>query len=206
MNHKSLIPLVALGAVALAPTANAAITLNFSDVVTGSPVGGPVYATLTIENAGTNTVNFTMTNTTDPNVAGGQFISRLMLNVDPFVSGLDMSWTSPEIKDFQFKQDGVNDAGAMFDYGVYFVTANNGDRFTAGKTVTWSATGDGLTEDNFIGQLSKGNASYESMVQLQAIPPNGGSAKVTPGDPVPEPASLFALGLGATALLRRRRQ
>jgi hypothetical protein len=183
--------------------AHASVTLQFTDAISGAPVGGPVFATLTIQNAGANTVNFTMTNTMDGNVSGGQFISGLLLNVDPYVAGT-MNWTSNRITGYEFDMDGENSSGGKFDYSVDFVTANNGNRFVAGNVVTWSVTGSGLSEDDFTG-MSAGNNSYQAMIHIQSIPNSGGSAKVTPGAPVPEPATLMALGLGLTALLRRRK-
>jgi hypothetical protein len=43
------------------------------------------------------------------------------------------------------------------------------------------------------------------MIHVQAIPTDGSSAKIVPGEPVPEPATLMALGLGLAALIKRRR-
>ncbi len=204
MRKLSLLALVGAGVAFASTSAQAALTFDFTQVISGSPVGGPSFATLVIENAGANTVNFTMTNTMDSSVSGGQFISKLMLNVDPYVAGT-MSWSSPTISSYSFDQDGENDSGAKFDYEVRFVTANNGNRFTAGKVVTWSVTGGGLTEDDF-DALSAGNANYAGLIHIQAIPNTGDSAKVIPGDPVPEPATIAALGLGFVALIKRRRK
>ena len=201
-----LIPVVALAAIAFAgQTASASLVFNFNHVVNGTPVGGPNFATLVVENAGTDTVNFTMTNTMDGSVSQGQFISRLWLNVSPFVSG-NMTWTSPTITGYTFDHNDINQAGARFDYEVRFTTANNGNRFTAGDVVTWSVTGAGLSEDDFDAQ-SVGDKHWYGLIHIQAIPGcEDDSAKVKAGEPVPEPATWLALGLGATAFLRRRKR
>lgn len=194
-----------LSMLALAAASQAAVTFEFNTVATGgTPAGGPVYATLTIEDVAANTVGFTFTNTTNPGAAGGQFISRLHLNVDPFVAGT-LNWTSPTISSYEFDQDGINDAGARFDLSIRFVTANSGDRFTAGKTVTWTATGTGLTENSF-DALSSHQESWYAMAHFQSIPGSGDSSKVVPGEPVPEPTAIAALGLGLAALVRRRKR
>jgi hypothetical protein len=65
-----------------------------------------------------------------------------------------------------------------------------------------TATGTGLTEDSFT-PLSGGDIPRQAMIHLISIPPNEDSAKVTT---VPEPATFAALGLGALALLRRRKK
>ncbi|HXH61305.1 MAG TPA: PEP-CTERM sorting domain-containing protein [Fimbriimonadaceae bacterium] len=205
---KFLIPaLVGLGAIFSITSASAALTFEFNTVVTGGVPNGPTpWATLTLEDVAANTVSFSMTNTTNNSTPDGSFIRELELNIDPFVTNLGMQYSAPEITGFIFSQDGVNDAGAMFDYSVDFVTANNPNRFTPGKTVTWTVTGDGLTASNFFGQFSAGNNSYESMVHINGIPPDNISAKITNTNPVPEPATFAALGLGLAALLKRRRK
>ena len=196
---------IAFAAVALsAQSASAAVTFDFNVVISGSPVGGPTFATVVIENDGADTVNFTMTNTSDPGTSGGQFISKLLLNVDPFVAGT-MTWSDPTISSYSFDEDGENDSGASFDYEVRFETANNGNRFVSGEVVSWSVTGSGVTESSFQA-MSAGNSPQQGMVHIQAIPDNGGSAKVVAGEPVPEPASLGAIALGVAALLGRRKK
>jgi hypothetical protein len=168
--------------------------------VTGAPAGGPLYARLTITSTGVDTVSLVLENTATMPAADGQSIHRMHLNVDPFIAGLIVTSADPHFVDFDYTQDGQNDAGSMFDLQINFDIAPPSDRFTPGDVVTMTATGTGLTENHFA-MLSAGTPR-EAMIHLISIPPNEDSAKVT----TPEPATFAALGLGALALLRRKRR
>ncbi len=196
--------LVATGVLFGAASASATITFYFTDVVSGTPEGGPTWGILTITDAGGGYVDFSFENTS---TFDGSFISKLLLNVDPFVSGLTMTWdgtADAEIIGYSFDQDSENDSGSSFDFVINF-DPSDPDRFFAGETVNWQVYGDGLTENSF-NTLSAGNSERLALLHVQNIDSEGGSAKIQPGDPVPEPASLAALGLGALALLRRRKK
>lgn len=189
-----------VGAVSSFSSASAAITFEFGTIVTGAPAGGPLYARLTITSTGVDTVSLVLENTATLPAADGQSIHRLHLNVDPFIAGLIVTSADPHFVDFDYTQDGQNDAGSMFDLQINFDIAPPSDRFTPGDVVSMTATGTGLTENHFA-MLSAGTPR-EAMIHLISIPPNEDSAKVT----TPEPATFAALGLGALALLRRRRR
>lgn len=83
-------------------------------------------------------------------------------------------------------------------------------------TATFSPTvgvnkGDGLTFNSFAlgGNGAVGNnATITGLANTRwTFTPNGtGGYNVTPGSPVPEPASMSALAIGALALLRRRKK
>lgn len=202
---KFFLPALVAGGVLLGTTqANATITFYFTDVVSGTPEGGPTWGILTITDAGGGNVNFSFENTSE---FDGSFISKLLLNVDPFVTSLTMTWDNvadAEIIGYSFDQDSENDSGSSFDFAINF-DPSDPDRFWKGETVNWSVYGDGLTEDHF-NTWSAGNTERLALMHIQAVDSNGNSAKIQPGDPVPEPASLAALGLGALALLRRRKK
>ncbi len=196
-----MLALAAVGSV----TANAAIVFEFNTVIAGAPQGGPTFATLTIEDSGVDTVTLTLAHTADPNLAGGQSIHYMLLNIDPFVGGINITSSDSKFEGFSASQDGQNDSGGSFDLQIDFDIAPPSDRFLAGDSAIMTATGSGLTENSF-DALSAGNQQWQGMIHFISIPPEGDSAKVVTGnDPVPEPATLMALGLGLAALIKRRR-
>jgi hypothetical protein len=194
--------LVGFGAVISFSSASAAIVFEFGTIVNGAPVGGPLYGRLTITNAGANTVSLVLENTATLPAAAGQAFHRLHLNVDPFIGGLVVSSGDPHFESFSYSQDSQNDAGSKFDLQINLDIAPPADRFLPGDSMTMTATATGLTEDHF-NNFSAGTPR-QAMIHIISIPTDGSSAKVT--TPVPEPASFAALGLGALALLRRRRK
>ncbi len=196
------VALAGIGAVSCFSSASASIVFEFGSIVTGAPAGGPLYARLTISNAGADTVSLVLENTASMPEADGQAIHRMHLNIDPFIGNFSVTSLDPHFVDFNLSQDGQNDAGSKFDVQINFDIAPPADRFLPGDTVSMTATGTGLTESNFL-PMSAGTPR-QAMVHLISIPPDGDSAKVT--TPVPEPASIAALGLGALALLRKRRK
>ena len=193
--------LVGFGALYIASSASAVIVFEFGTVIAGAPQGGPLFARLTMENAGTDTVTLTLENTATLPAASGQAIKTLLLNVDPYVSGTITSGSS-KFTSYGFSENGKNDSGGKFDLKIDFDTAQT-NRFLPGDTVVMTATGSGLTENSF-DAFSGGTQQWQGMIHLISVPPNQDSAKIT--TPIPEPASIVALGLGAVALLRRRKR
>jgi hypothetical protein len=204
MKRNLFIATALAGVAFVSATAESAVYFEFNTVIAGDPQGGPAFATLLIENNGTDSVSMTFSHTADPNLAGGQAIKTLLLNVDSYVP-VTVTSTSSKLTSFSSSEDGQNDSGAMFDLRMEFDIAPPSDRFVAGDSIVMEATGTGLTENSFAA-ISTGSAQYEGMVHFLSIPPDGGSAKVVTGEPVPEPASLGAIALGVAALLGRRRK
>lgn len=201
---KSLKSLVGVAFVAAIVPAQAAVTFYFNDPIAASPMpgGSPSFAQLDIVDSGADTVMMTLTH--NASSAAGQFISELNLNMSPFAGDASASYSSPKISGISFNEDGVNDAGSNFDMSVKFVTSNansGANRLKPGESASWTVTGTGVDETDFMA-LSGGTARY-GLIHMQNIYPTGGSTKLS-ADPVPEPASLTALALGAAALLRKR--
>ena len=194
---------------ASAVAANATVTIYFSTLYTGvTPNGAIPWATLTItDGANAGDVDFSLT--TD--LASPQFLSQLMLNTVANPSGMTMSASSGTFS-FAASEDGFSDAGQQFDVKIGFPTANNGTRIDDTNSATWTLSQNGLTENSFSALSTPSHDDdedgIEALLHVQGIPDGDegtSSGKITPG-PVPEPASLATLGLGALALLRRRKK
>lgn len=182
-------------------TASAVVVFDFEVLITGDmPQGTSPWATLTIQDSGANTVDMTLTH--NAGSAQGQFISKLLLNIDPFASNLTLAHNSTKITGFGFGMDSFNDAGGRFDMFVDFEVSNRdggAHRLKPGESVSWQVMGNGLSEDDFLA-LSQGNLNVFALLHIQGI--NGeGSGKVAP---VPEPGTLAAVGVGLAALVSRR--
>lgn len=191
---------IILGTIAGAAGAQATITWNFNSIYTGGtvPVPGPWY-TVTITNAGANTVNFVLTNdlpTSGPyaSVASSIFPGELDLfsSIDPksltlsnvSAVGLTMNKLSGPDHNLSFEIDYPNGTGHLLPP----------------LGASWTLSGAGLNENSFLGQIPP------AILHIQGLPSqNGGSTWAKPGA-VPEPASMAALAIGAVTLLARRRR
>lgn len=189
--------------------ASHALTFNLTNVWTqgnGGLVSGFNFVTIKLTDNGANKVKLEVTNnlTTHPN----SFISKIYLNLRPVAvstpittSVLTAGTPSNYIQGTSQGNNTVNGAGGTdWDFEIDLRTSATAQAFTnPTKTVSFNLTGTGLDETDF-NALSP--QSYFAGVHMQGLN-NGASAHIAA---VPEPASLAILGLGAAALLRRRRK
>lgn len=189
----------------LSSFASAAVTFDFSIVYTGADPGGDApWATLVIENSGVDEVTLTLTHNSTS--AADQFLTELNLNIDNLPGDLAESNVDSKITGIDWGLDAFNDAGQQFDLRVNFETSNSGggvNRVKPGDSVSFTLSGSGLDELDFdVFSVPSGDGEpVKGLVHIQGIEGEF-SSKVAP---VPEPASMAALGLGALALIRRRR-
>lgn len=193
-------------------SAHAVVILNFDTLVTGTiPGGSPPWATLSIANGGTDSVNMTLTH--NASSAAGQFIGDLWLNMSPFPSNPAIIESSPKIEGANFSNNGITNAGLTFDMRVDFETSgSNGgiNRLKPGQSVSWQITGGGLTEDAFR-SVAGNSTNVFGMIHMQGIDDDdddrtGGdddSAKIAA---VPEPSSMIGLAIATVALIGRKRR
>ena len=173
---------------------------NYDSILSGdTPTGAPTFASLLIEDIAPDQVKMTLT----PSAAADpdQFLSRLFLNVDSSIAGLTLESSNSFLQGFTYSQDSQNYGGGAYDLKLDFDIAPPADRLFAGRTAEMVFSGTGLNANSF--SFMANNGSYTAL-HLQGLD-KGGSAHVTAA-PVPEPASMIALGVGAALLAARRRR
>lgn len=202
-NSKFTLLLGALMAMFVATPAQATVTFYFdtlTDPPAGIPSGTAPWATLTIDNSGANTVTMSLTHVGDADP--GQFFATLLLNIAGYAGeAITVTGTGPNgavVEGYSFGSNSQNPGG--YDLKINFDIAPPSDRFSPGMTVSWTVSMAGLDENDFVDFSA--NSGRLAQLHIQGLA-NGGSQWVTP---VPEPASMAALGIGALALLRRRRK
>lgn len=184
----------------------AAITWDYGHVHVSSPAspaGAAPWATLVFVQNGVDTVDFTLTH--NASSAAGQFLANIYLNIVPFIGGITLTSLDETQATITSMATGLNafshDGAWDFDMFLQFQVSGGAGRLAPGESVSWRAMGSGLTEAHF-DAWSNGPHASQSLIHIQGIP-GGESAHL---EPVPEPATMALLGLGAAALLRRRKR
>ena len=192
MNFRKAAFLAGAGALLLIPAfASADFTWNFNTVISGDTPGGTApWATLTgTQDSGNVDFVLTFNNAGSPDPS--EFLKQLDLAYTGGLSGSGLTTSDTRITGVTFGS--LTDAGGHYDLKIDFNTPNNGNRVNPGGVVDFTITG--ASADNFT----------TGLLHINNTPGQSGSGKVAPG-PVPEPASMAALGMGALGLIGRRRR
>jgi len=175
--------------------AAADMSWQFNTVVSGDTPGGSApWATLDCTNIqGGAEFTLTFNNFTGAG-ADTEFLNQLDLAYNGDLSGATFSTPSQSVTGATFGS--FTDAGGSYDLKVNFETSNSsGFRVLPGDSVTFDVMGSNVSCENFT----------TGLLHINGTTGTEGSSKVAPG-PVPEPASMAALGMGALGLLARRRR
>lgn len=197
---KLRLAIVATASIAVAPSAFG-VVFNLGTGINGDlPDGSAPYATITIVNAGVDAVTVTM----DNNAPIENFIVRVALNLS---SNIDVAFAYVSGNVADLTTDGPNHStghpsmqAGLFDVVFGYPTSGSDpNRFNGGEDSVYTLTGTGLDETDFLSLSTEG---WMAAARFQGIS-NDGSGTV---GHLPEPATMAALGLGAVAMLRRRRK
>ncbi|MGC8202804.1 VPLPA-CTERM sorting domain-containing protein [Aliiroseovarius sp. PTFE2010] len=199
--------LIAAAAFALCATGAQAVTVYYSDFITGSTLGPQTVAVLDATDTAAG-VMFELTNTVDG--APGAHIKQLGLTYSgtalSFPTSLSVVGTSEAIIT-GFGTGGLNGGGpsaGSFNFGIQFTNAAGIGRLDVGETASFMLLGTTLAEFDF-----------DDMMSRLHIGGYGGSSKYNAGEcltdcgpssvPLPAGAPLLLLGLGGLAALKRKR-
>ncbi len=197
-------------ALATASTQASIIQKNFSLEYTGgtAPVGAPAWLSVKLDDAGSNgSVTMTVTAT---NLTASEFVSKLMLNLDPALNPTLLTFSSPTkvgtFADPTFST-GANlfsaGGGSNFDLLVEFDNSPPANRFGSGESMSTVIGGiPTLSANSFNFNSSGGSGALNIAAHVQGIGPSANlSGWITIA--VPEPTGVA--GLAACSLIRRRR-
>jgi len=174
--------------------------LSGSNQITGN--GDGLVASLLLVDTGQDEVTATLSNLSL--LTSSQFFGELKLNLSPFPRGGSASFSAP-ISDIKFDQDGINAPGGnRYDVSVDFLTSS-AVRLGAGESAVFILTGSGLDARDFVASSTKDGPS--ALLHVQGVGANANGSGWVSGAvaPVPEPATMAALAIGALGVLRRRK-
>lgn len=189
-------------------TSASAVTWDFGQVhvsASDAPSGAAPWATLTFVQNGAGVVDFTLTHNSAS--AAGQFLRNLYLNIVPFVGGITMTEldeTQANIVGMSTGSNAFGHASATgFDMLIEFQNSGGAGRLNPNESVSWRASGTGLTTGHFEAFSSGANPAM-GLIHLQGIP--GGFSSHIEVNAVPEPATMVGLAVLGGCVARRLRR
>ena len=213
-------PLLALLLLPVLGSASAAtLQLDIDTVFSGPgvPEGTTPWIAVTLDDSvgGANTVRLTMETV---GLVDTEFASEIYLNFNPNLDPTALSFAqvvNPTGLGLSDIDTGINlfkaDGDGFFD--IFFNFPTSGSTFTKEKVVVFDLTyTSAITADSFKYKSVEGggNGSYFAAAHIQSIGEDsswiGAPDAVSEGPGIPEPSSTALLGLGALALMLRRRR
>lgn len=170
--------------------------------------------TATFTNSGANTVSLVLD---AANLVSTEFIPFWLFNYagDPLADNLAFApvggageLEKVKLSDTQSLNGGPQVKAGLFNVLLKFRTPGSQNRFNGSETLTFTITGNGLTETDFLlpsmdGPSNSGSGGWYTAARIQGIP-GGLSGSIGTMMVVPEPASIAVWGLlGLAGVVRK---